>query len=72
MLEGEFIEIVPGLWVVGRISTIFYVNSQNHHFDAAEMLCIASEMLFAITIAGHLVESNKSLLDTHGMWQQEA
>ncbi|HAS26029.1 MAG TPA: hypothetical protein DCR64_11015, partial [Vibrio sp.] len=50
-----------------------YVNSQNHHFDAAEMLkALPSDAIRYYHIAGHLVESDRSLLDTHGMPVQQA
>lgn len=81
MPEGEFIAEIAnrsGCELLVDINNL-YVNSQNHHFDAAEMLeALPSDAIRYYHIAGHLVESdksvkgNKSLLDTHGMSVQQA
>jgi uncharacterized protein (UPF0276 family) len=75
MLEGEFIADIAersGCELLVDINNL-YVNSQNHHFDAAEMLkMLPSDAIRYYHIAGHLVESDKSLLDTHGMEVQQA
>ncbi|PMM41266.1 DUF692 domain-containing protein [Vibrio splendidus] len=87
MPEGEFIAEIAkrsGCELLVDINNL-YVNSQNHHFDAAEMLkALPSDAIRYYHIAGHLVESdrtvagntavegNKSLLDTHGMEVQQA
>ncbi|TVU63169.1 DUF692 domain-containing protein [Vibrio atlanticus] len=87
MPEGEFIAEIAkrsGCELLVDINNL-YVNSQNHHFDAAEMLkTLPSDAIRYYHIAGHLVESdrtvagntavegNQSLLDTHGMEVQQA
>lgn len=81
MPEGEFISEIAsrsGCELLVDINNL-YVNSQNHHFDAVEMLkALPSEAIRYYHIAGHLVESDKSvesnssLLDTHGMEVQQA
>lgn len=75
MLEGEFIADIAersGCELLVDINNL-YVNSQNHHFDAPEMLkMLPSDAIRYYHIAGHLVESDKSLLDTHGMEVQQA
>nr|WP_186437156.1 DUF692 domain-containing protein [Vibrio sp. L3-7] len=81
MPEGEFIAEIAkrsGCELLVDINNL-YVNSQNHHFDAAEMLkALPSDAIRYYHIAGHLVETdravegNKSLLDTHGMEVQPA
>ena len=87
MPEGEFIAEIAnrsGCELLVDINNL-YVNSQNHHFDAAKMLeALPSDAIRYYHIAGHLVESdrsvesnksikgNKSLLDTHGMSVQQA
>ncbi len=86
MPEGDFIAEIAkrsGCELLVDINNL-YVNSQNHHFDAAEMLkALPSDAIRYYHIAGHLVESdrsvagntaiesNKSLLDTHGMEVQQ-
>lgn len=86
MPEGEFIAEIAkrsGCELLVDINNL-YVNSQNHHFDATEMLkALPSDAIRYYHIAGHLVESdrsvagntavesNKSLLDTHGMEVQQ-
>ena len=80
MPEGEFIAEIAkrsGCELLVDINNL-YVNSQNHHFNAAEMLkALPSDAIRYYHIAGHLVESdssgrgNKSLIDTHGMPVQQ-
>lgn len=86
MPEGDFIAEIAkrsGCELLVDINNL-YVNSQNHHFDAAEMLkALPSDAIRYYHIAGHLVESNRSvagntavesnrsLLDTHGMEVQQ-
>lgn len=86
MPEGEFIAEIEkrsGCELLVDINNL-YVNSQNHHFDATEMIkALPSDAIRYYHIAGHLVESdrsvagntavecNKSLLDTHGMEVQQ-
>ncbi|MCC4817011.1 hypothetical protein BCU85_16770 [Vibrio lentus] len=86
MPEGEFIAEIAkrsGCELLVDINNL-YVNSQNHHFDASQMLkALPSDAIRYYHIAGHLVESdrsvagntavesNKSLLDTHGMEVQQ-
>nr|WP_246859853.1 DUF692 domain-containing protein [Vibrio crassostreae] len=87
MPEGEFIAEIAkrsGCELLVDINNL-YVNSQNHHFDAAQMLkALPSDAIRYYHIAGHLVENdrsvesdisikgNKSLIDTHGMEVQQA
>ncbi|CAH6932889.1 conserved hypothetical protein [Vibrio chagasii] len=75
MLEGEFIADIAersGCELLVDINNL-YVNSQNRHFDAAEMIkTLPSDAIRYYHIAGHLVESDKSLLDTHGKEVQQA
>lgn len=81
MPEGEFIAEIAkrsGCELLVDINNL-YVNSQNHHFDATEMLkALPSDAIRYYHIAGHLVESdksvegNKSLLDTHGLEVQQS
>ena len=86
MPEGDFIAEIAkrsGCELLVDINNL-YVNSQNHHFDATEMIkALPSDAIRYYHIAGHLVEgdrsvagntaveSNKSLLDTHGMEVQQ-
>ncbi|UWZ99300.1 DUF692 domain-containing protein [Vibrio splendidus] len=86
MPEGEFIAEIAKRSSCELLVDInnLYVNSQNHQFDTTEMLkALPSEAIRYYHIAGHLVESdrsvegdttiesNKSLLDTHGMPVQQ-
>lgn len=75
MPEGDFIAEIAkrsGCELLVDINNL-YVNSHNHHFEAAEMLkTLPSDAIRYYHIAGHLVESDKSLLDTHGMEVQQA
>lgn len=75
MPEGDFIAEIAkrsGCELLVDINNL-YVNSHNHHFEAAEMLkTLPSDAIRYYHIAGHLVESEKSLLDTHGMEVQQA
>ena len=74
MPEGEFIAEIAkrsGCELLVDINNL-YVNSQNHHFDATEMLkALPSDAIRYYHIAGHLVEGDRSLLDTHGMEVQQ-
>ncbi|MCZ8499995.1 DUF692 family protein [Vibrio lentus] len=64
MPEGEFIAEIAkrsGCELLVDINNL-YVNSQNHHFDATEMLkALPSDAIRYYHIAGHLVESDRSV-----------
>ncbi|PTC06340.1 hypothetical protein C9980_03970 [Vibrio mediterranei] len=67
--EGEFFaELIEksGCQMLLDINNV-YVNSINHGFDAYEMLqSLPSDAIRYYHIAGHLQQSDQSLLDTHG------
>ncbi|MGF1754958.1 DUF692 domain-containing protein [Vibrio makurazakiensis] len=75
MPEGEFISEIAdrsGCELLLDINNVF-VNSQNHKFDAYELIrTIPTKAIRYFHIAGHLEESSGFLLDTHGKQVQKS